>query len=191
MIAHNPLHGSGRAGFPHPALALGNDAHAGILQIDDVAGAVDEVVLVSIITTNGMGPIRMTSALVDHLKKQDAATVINVSSGLGFVPLAVTAVYSATKAAMHSYSMSLRYKLKKTSVKVVELAPPWVQTDLLDGKENPNAMPLAQFIDETMKILETDTEEVVVEQAKRFRNNPGPGEAALVTQFNGMMAQAQ
>ena len=164
--------------------------NAGIMQIDDAASVVDEGLLVSTITTNLMGPIRMTSALIEHLKKQDAATVINVSSVLGFVPLAMTAVYSSTKAAMHSYTQSLRYKLKDSSVKVLELAPPWVQTDLLNSNDEPRAMPLAQFIDETIKVLGTDAEEVLVEGAKMLRNNPGPGEAALVTQFNDMMAQA-
>ena len=67
-------------------------SNAGIMQIDDASGVVDEGVLVSTITTNLMGPIRITSALIEHLKKQDAATVINVSSVLGFVPLAMSAV---------------------------------------------------------------------------------------------------
>ena len=107
--------------------------NAGIMQIDDAAGAIDEAVLVSTVTTNLLGPIRMTSALIEHLKKQPAATVINVSSGLAFVPLAITAVYSATKAAIHSYTQSMRYRLKGSSVRVLELIPPWVQTDLLNS----------------------------------------------------------
>jgi uncharacterized oxidoreductase len=164
--------------------------NAGIMKVDDAGGAVDEAVLVSTVTTNLLGPIRMTSALMEHLKKQKAATVINVSSGLAFVPLAMTAVYCATKAAIHSYTQSLRYKLKGSSVSVLELAPPWVQTDLMPGsKDEPRAMPLAQFIDETMKILATDAEEVLVERVKPLRNNPGPGEAAFVKQFNDALAQ--
>ena len=78
----------------------------------------------------------------------------------------MAAVYSSTKAAMHSYSLSLRYKLKDTSVKVLEIAPPWVATDLLNSKNNPDAMPLEEFIAETIKVLGTDEQEVLVERAK-------------------------
>ena len=158
--------------------------NAGIMNIDDASSAIDEKLLVSTLTTNLMGPIRMTGALIEHLKRQTEATVINTTSVLGFVPLAVTAVYSSTKAAMHSYTMSLRYKLKGTRVRVLELAPPWVQTDLLGSNNEPRAMPLAKFIEETMRVLGTDADEVLVEQAKPLRNNAGPHEAALVTQFN-------
>lgn len=162
--------------------------NAGIMQIDDASGVIDDNLLVSTVTTNLLGPIRMTSALIEHLKAQESATVINVSSGLAFVPLAPTAVYSATKAALHSYTLSQRYKLKDTSVSVLELAPPWVQTDLLNSKEEPRAMPLAAFIEETIKVLGTDAEEVLVEQVKPLRNNPGPNEGAFVTQFNDMLS---
>src|SRR5713226_6558075 len=163
--------------------------NAGIMQIDDAAGVVDEGVLVSTITTNLMGPIRITSALIEHLKKQDAATVINVSSVLGFVPLAMSAVYCSTKAAMHSYTQSMRYKLRGSSVTVLELIPPWVQTDLLGSNNEPRAMPLAQFIEETITVLGTDAEEVLVERAKTIRNKSGPGDDAYVVQFNDWMAQ--
>jgi uncharacterized oxidoreductase len=163
--------------------------NAGIMQPDNAAGEIDEAVLVPTITTNLLGPIRMTSALIEHLKKQDTAAVINVSSGLAFVPLAMTATYCSTKAALHSYTQSMRYRLKGNSVKVLELAPPWVRTDLMNSNNAPRAMPLADFIDEAMKILGTDAEEIVVERAKMLRNNPGPGEAAFVNQFNDMLAQ--
>jgi uncharacterized oxidoreductase len=174
------------ADFPKLNVLINN---AGIMQFDDVAGPIDESVMVSTITTNLMGPIRMTSALVEHLKKQETAAVINVSSGLAFTPMAVTAVYCSTKAAIHSYTMSLRYKLKGTSVKVLEIAPPWVQTDLLNSKNEPRAMPLGEFTDETMKVLGTDAPEVLVERVKMLRNNVGPGEGAFVTQFNDMILQ--
>src|ERR1700751_2444213 len=158
--------------------------NAGIMNIDDVSATIDDQLLVSTLTTNLMGPIRMTGALIEHLKRQTEATVINTTSVLGFVPLAVTAVYSSTKAAMHSYTMSLRYKLKGTRVRVLELAPPWVKTDLLGSNNEPRAMPLAEFIEETMRVLGTDADEVLVERAKQLRDSAGPHEAALVTQFN-------
>jgi uncharacterized oxidoreductase len=172
------------AEFPKLNVLINN---AGVMQIDDASKNIDDSMLVSTITTNLMGPMRMTGALIEHLKKQERAYVINVSSVLGFVPLAMAAVYSSTKAALHSYSQSLRYKLKGSSVSVLELAPPWVQTDLLNSNEEPRAMPLKQFIDETMKVLGTDAEEVLVERAKMLRDNSGPNEAPFVTQFNDQM----
>jgi uncharacterized oxidoreductase len=162
--------------------------NAGIMQIDDLSKPVDDALIVSTLTTNLMGPIRLTGELVEHLKQQEDATIINVSSVLGFVPMAISGVYSSTKAAIHSYTQSLRYKLRNTSVRVVEIAPPWVQTDLLDSKNEPRAMPLAPFIEQTMHELGTDADEAVVEIARPMRSNPGPNEAAFVTQFNDQFA---
>jgi uncharacterized oxidoreductase len=174
------------ADFPKLNVLINN---AGVMQVDDAAGAIDDELLVSIVTTNLLGPIRLTSALIEHLKKQKAATVIYNTSVLAYVPLALTAVYSSTKAALHSYTLSQRYKLKDTSVSVVEIAPPWVQTDLLGSNNEPRAMPLAEFIAETIKVLGTDAQEVLVERAKPLRNNPGPNEGPFVTQFNDSMMQ--
>jgi uncharacterized oxidoreductase len=165
--------------------------NAGIMNIDDVSSAVDERLLVSTLTTNLMGPIRMTGALIEHLKHQTHTAVINTTSVLGFVPMAIAAIYSSTKAAMHSYTLSLRYKLKDTPVRVLEIAPPWVQTDLLGSNNEPRAMPLVEFIEETMRVLGTDADEVLVERAKPLRNNVGPHETAFVTQFNGTMQNLQ
>src|SRR2546430_688893 len=164
--------------------------NAGIMLIDDAAGKIDDQLLTSTITTNLLGPIRLTSALIEHLKKQPKATIIYNTSALAFVPLALTAVYSATKAALHSYVLSQRHKLKGTSVNILEIAPPWVQTNLLNSGKEPRAMPLKDCIEQTMQLLGTDAEEVLVEQAKPFRNNPGPNESALVTQFNDTMITA-
>src|SRR6185295_2271941 len=173
------------ADFPKLNVLINN---AGVMHIDDASAAIDEKLLVTTLTTNVMGPIRLTGALIEHLSRQKDAAVINNSSVLAFVPLAFTAIYSATKAALHSYTMSLRYKLRGTPVKVLEIAPPWVQTDLLGSNNEPRAMPLAEFIDETMRVLGTDAAEVLVERAKPLRNNAGPDEATFVTQFNDMMA---
>src|SRR5215468_4362687 len=97
----------------HPALnVLINNA--GIMLPDQAAGHIDDKLMVDTITTNLMGPIRMTSALVEHLKAKDNAVIAYTSSILGFVPLAFTAVYSATKAAIHSYVLSQRFVLRGT-----------------------------------------------------------------------------
>jgi len=175
------------AEFPTLNVLINN---AGIMQIDDAADAIDDGLLVSTVTTNLLGPIRLTSALIDHLKKQESAVIIYNSSVLAYVPLALAAVYSSTKAALHSYTLSQRYKLKNTSVSVLEIAPPWVQTDLLGSNNEPRAMPLAEFIEETIRVLGTDAQEVLVERAKPLRNNPGPNEGAFVTEFNDLMVQA-
>lgn len=161
--------------------------NAGIMLIDESEGNVDDELLVSTVSTNLIAPVRITSAFIDHLKKQPEATVAYVSSVLAFVPLAITAVYSATKAALHSYSMSQRYKLRGTSVEVLEIAPPWVRTDLLNSREEERAMPLEDFITQTMAAFENAKTEVLVEIAHGLRNNPGPNEHGFVNQFNDML----
>src|SRR6202171_1892645 len=170
----------------HPGLnVLINNA--GIMQPDAAAGKMDDAVMVSTITTNLMGPIRMTSALIEHLKGKDDAVVAYTSSVLGFVPLAATAVYSSTKAALHSYILSQRFMLQDTGVRVLEIVPPWVRTELMNSQEAEQAMPLNQFIAEAIKILGTDANEIVIEAAKLMRNNPGPGEQSFVNDFNAYM----
>jgi uncharacterized oxidoreductase len=175
------------ADYPKLNVVINN---AGIMKMDDAGGVMDDAQMVSILTTNLMGPIRVTSALIEHLKTQETATVMHVTSGLAFVPLAMTSVYCATKAAMHSYAMSQRYKLKGTSVRVLEIAPPWVQTELMGPQQasEPRAMPLKAFIEETVKVLGTDADEILTENVKFLRNNAGPNEEAFVNQFNDMMA---
>jgi NAD(P)-dependent dehydrogenase (short-subunit alcohol dehydrogenase family) len=79
---------------------------------NQAAGVIDDARMVATITTNLMGPIRMTSALIEHLKTRENAVVAYLSSVLGFTPLALTAVYSSTKAAVHSYAMSQRFMLR-------------------------------------------------------------------------------
>jgi uncharacterized oxidoreductase len=160
--------------------------NAGIMEPDNAAGVIDDKLLVSTVTTNLLGPIRLTSALVDHLKNRRGVIVYNTSV-LGFVPLAVTAVYSATKAALHSYVLSQRFQLRDSGVRVLEVAPPWVRTELMNSQEAEQAMPLDQFISETLNALGTDADEILVEAAKSLRANPGPGEHALVNGFNEQM----
>jgi uncharacterized oxidoreductase len=158
--------------------------NAGIMLPDRVGGAIDDKLMVDTIMTNFMGPIRLTAALIEHLKGKKNAVVAYTSSVLGFVPMAVTAVYSATKAAIHSYALSQRFLLKDTGVRVLEIAPPWVRTDLMNSREAEQAMPLDEFITQTMSLLATDTDEIVVDAARAFRDNAGSNEHALVNGFN-------
>ncbi|MGA3343963.1 MAG: SDR family NAD(P)-dependent oxidoreductase [Terracidiphilus sp.] len=143
----------------------------------------------AIVTTNLLGPIRMTAALLPHLQKQPRAAIVNVSSGLAFLPLALTPTYCATKAAIHSYTESLRYQLKATEIEVIELIPPYVATHLMDGADDPRAMPLNEFITEVMQILKTQPtpSEICVERVKglRFAARDGRYEAV----FAGLNAE--
>lgn len=158
--------------------------NAGIMPFDDAAGALDDAQAVGLVETNLLGPVRVSAAFVDHLKRQPEAWIINNSSVLAYVPLAATALYSATKAAIHSYSLSQRFMLRDTAVGVLEIAPPWVDTDLVHKSGDPRAMPLADFIEQTMAKLATATTEVLVDAIAPMRANPGPNEHALVHQFN-------
>jgi uncharacterized oxidoreductase len=144
------------------------------------------------VATNLLGPIRLTAALLPFLLKQPNAAIMTVSSGLAFVPLAMTPTYCATKAAMHSYTQSLRYQLRDTSLQVLELIPPYVQTELMRQSQanDPRAMPLKDFIAETMNILKTspDATEICVERVKalRFAEANG-GYDAFFKKFNDTM----
>jgi uncharacterized oxidoreductase len=148
------------------------------------------------IATNLLGPIRLTAALLPFLAKQPHAAIMTVSSGLAFVPMAMTPTYCATKAAIHSYTQSLRYQLRNTSVQVLEIIPPYVQTELMGEQQasDPNAMPLKDFIAETMNILKTspNATEICVERVKllRFAEANGNYDAFFKT-FNDRITAAR
>jgi uncharacterized oxidoreductase len=137
----------------------------------------------------------LTAALLPHLLNQPKAAIMTVSSGLAFVPLAITPTYCATKAAIHSYTQSLRYQLRDTGVQVLELIPPYVRTGLTGPKHasDPNAMPLTDYIAETMKILKTspDATEICVERVRPQRLAEANGVYdGFFTKFNDAMAAA-
>lgn len=124
------------------------------------------------ITTNLLGPIRLGAALLPQLARQKDAAIINVTSGLAFVPMKNVPTYCATKAGMHAYTMALREQLKALAVQVIEVIPPYVQTDLGPGHgTDPMAMPLDAFIKEVIQLLRDfpDAPEVVVERCKPLR----------------------
>jgi len=128
--------------------------NAGIMAAEDLT-AQDLRVAEDIVTTNLLGPIRLITALMPHMLGQARATIMTVSSGLAFVPLVKTPTYNATKAAIHSYSLSLREQLKDSNVEVIEIVPPGVQTDLMPGQaDDPQMMPLEDYIAETMANFE-------------------------------------
>jgi uncharacterized oxidoreductase len=157
--------------------------NAGIMVAEDLtAEPVGLDIVEQTIAINLLGPIRLTAALLPHLKSKAKATVVTVSSGLAFVPLAPTPTYSATKAAIHSWSQSLRTQLKETSVEVLEWAPPAVATDLMPGHaENPNSMPLADFTAESLALFETGgLDEILVERVKFLRGAEARGDYAKV-----------
>jgi uncharacterized oxidoreductase len=125
------------------------------------------------ININLLGPIRLTEELLPTLRKQPRATIMTVSSGLAFVPMAMTPTYCATKAGIHSYTQSLRYQLRDTPIQIIELIPPYVATTLMGEAQakDPNAMPLNDFISETMDILKNqpDATEVRVKKVLPLR----------------------
>jgi uncharacterized oxidoreductase len=169
------------AEFPALNVVINN---AGIMRPEDLKqGKVADAE--AIVATNLLGPIRIAAALLPHLLRQPDATIVNVSSGLAFVPLAMTPTYCATKAAIHSYTQSLRYQLKDTKIKVLEIIPPWVATELMGAvPDDPRAMPLDQFIAETMEILSTGAEEICVQNVMFLRNAAKGDETAIFKTFN-------
>lgn len=155
--------------------------NAGIMVVEE---EIDLPVAEQIIAINLLGPIRLTAALLPHLKSKASATVVTVSSGLAFVPLAATPTYSATKAAIHSWSQALRHQLKDTSVRLIEWAPPAVATDLMPGHaENPASMPLADFTAESLALFEAGHDEIMVERVKFLSEAEKRGDYAQVFQM--------
>ena len=125
----------------------------------------------AVITTNLLGPIRLINALLDHLASQPDPAIVTVSSGLAFVPTTRAPTYSATKAAIHSYTMTLREALKGR-IEVIELAPPGVQTDLTPGQATREGyLPLEDFADEVMQLFQQvpTPAEILVERVRPLR----------------------
>ena len=162
--------------------------NAGIMKAEEIKSPPDYLEdAEAIVTTNLLGPIRLTAALLPLLQSQKQAAILMVSSGLAFVPLAKTPTYCATKSAIHSYSVSLRHQLKGTTTEVIEIIPPYVQTHLTGEHQanDPNAMPLNEFITEVMDILSNQptVEEVVVERCKPLRFAAENGNAGTMFQI--------
>ena len=176
-----------RAVEAHPALDV-LIANAGIMVPEALAEAPSHLDAAErTIDTNLLGPIRLIAALLPHFRARPRSAILTVSSGLAFVPLAMTPTYCATKAAIHSYSSSLRHQLAGTATEVIEIIPPYVQTELTGAHQasDPRAMPLDAYISEVMDILTTRpaVEEVVVERCKPQRFAAESGKTTEVFQM--------
>lgn len=171
--------------FPELNVVINN---AGVQRTHDFGSdrPFDDAAAQEEIETNISGVLRVTAAFLPHLKSRPFSTIINISSGLAYLPLARYPVYCATKAFVHSFSMSLRHQLRASSVRVVELAPPWVKTELDANQASPTVhsgmspMPLLDFIAAAMEELKSDAEELHVAGAK-FLYDAGIGERASAT----------
>ena len=167
------------AEFPALNVLVNN---AGIMRFEDLSSPRDLADAEATIATNLLAPIRLTDALIAHLTAQPNAAIVMVSSGLAFVPMARTATYNATKAAIHSYSQSMRHQLAG-QVEVIELAPPAVQTELTPGQSTrARYLPLETYIDQAMALLEQQPTppEVLVPNALFLRNAEAEGRYADV-----------
>lgn len=174
--------------FPSLNVLINN---AGIMKTENLADGSDNTAIdQDTVTTNFLSVLRLTAALLPHLLQQPRAAVMTVSSGLAFMPLAMTPTYCATKAAIHSWTQSLRYQLRNTSVEVLELIPPYVQTELQGARQlsDPRAMPLADFIAEVTQILTTqpDVREIMVQRVYPLRFAAEKGQAGF-DEFFGTM----
>ena len=123
------------------------------------------------VTTNLIAPIHLGSLFTPHLKNSAGAAIINITSGLAFVPIAFMPVYCATKAAMHSLTMSQRYQLKDSGIKVFEIAPPSTDTELghqrrTDKTRSHGGIPISEFLAEAMVAIEQDLLEAPIGQSK-------------------------
>jgi len=179
------------AEHPHVNVLINN---AGIMRYEPLDRHRDLADAEATITTNLLGPIRLINALVDHLSGQADAAIINTSSGLAFVPFVGAATYSATKAALHSYTVALREVLRG-KVEVIELVPPAVQTGLTPGQETATGyLPLDAFIDQVMALFAQSPtpEEILVEAVKFLRNAEAEGSVeAAVRQIGAFVTQSR
>jgi uncharacterized oxidoreductase len=152
--------------FPDLNIIINNAGIMRTINVHDKQGSLEDVT--QEIETNLSGPIRMVKQFLPHLKKKPNAAIMNVSSGLAFVPLPMSPVYCATKAGLHSFTLSLRVQLHKTNVKVFELAPPATQTDLLGDFDSQDMKGIS-----IMKVSEMVAAAVKGMQEDRFEIRPG------------------
>ncbi|GAB3817022.1 SDR family oxidoreductase [Kribbella italica] len=147
---------------------------AGVMRGENLRDPEHLAVAEQTIEINLLGTIRTITAFLPFLEQRPDATIVTVSSGLAFTPLVLTPTYNATKAAVHSYTESLRAQLAGSGVQVIELVPPAVQTNLFEGQDpDPTWMPLEEYLDESVQLFadQPEAREILVERVKFLRNS--------------------
>jgi len=147
---------------------------------DEFSSGEDEIAI------NFVSVVELTALFIGHLLKKPSAAVINVGSGLGFMPMPNTPVYNATKAAVHTYTIVLRQQLRDTQVSVVEIIPPMVDTGLNQtGRDRARltfrGIPPSEYIPEVIRGLENDEEMIFHGDGKRIMSESrGESESKLL-----------
>jgi uncharacterized oxidoreductase len=166
------LHEWASATFPKLNILVNN---AGIQRMIDFRQGPSELINgEDEVGINLVAPIRLSAYFIPQLANQKEAAIINVSSGLGFIPLSIMPVYCATKAALHSFSLSLRHQLRSTAIKVFEVIPPTTDTELDHGArgkrgQTDRGIPPEEVAQATLNGLEKDLYEIAVGQAEGLR----------------------
>ncbi|OBB96355.1 SDR family oxidoreductase [Mycobacterium sp. 852002-40037_SCH5390672] len=143
--------------------------NAGVMALESPY-APDPAISTAVVATNLLGPIVLTSLLLPTLCNHPDAAIVNITSALAFVPLAIAPTYSATKAALHSYTESLRILLQESGIHVIEIPPPRIRTEM-DGPGSADSVDVDEFVAEIMSTLSAQPHvtEVVVEAARALR----------------------
>ena len=157
--------------YPATNILINN---AGIQLLADLTQPVNLGRIQAEVETNFVAPLHLASLFAGHLSAKPEAAIINISSGLAFAPIAIMPIYCATKAALHSLTLSLRHQLKETSVKVFEIVPPAVDTELgsdrrSDPTQSHGGIPVSEVLAEAMGTLENDVLETAIGMAKGLR----------------------
>jgi len=157
--------------YPETNILINN---AGVQYLAELTKEINLEKVYHEVEINFIAPIHLSSLFARHFTGKSEAAIVNITSGLAFSPIAIMPVYCATKAAMHSISLSLRHQLKDTKIKVFEIAPPSVDTELghdrrADKNQTHGGMDVEEFTDEAFKVLENDDFEAAIGMAENMR----------------------
>jgi uncharacterized oxidoreductase len=176
--------------FPDVNVLINN---AGIMRnLDLQDSSLDLADIVREIETNLSGPVRMVQQFLPTLKARDSATIVNISSGLAFIPFSLSPIYGATKAAIHSYTQALRVQLRGTNVKVFELAPPATGTPLMDAFGTGfsiGQMKTEKMVDAALRGIAKDKTEILPGAAKALKLMSRVAPAFFFNRFSTMAAR--